>query len=62
MKATKSPIIDYFFLYQSALFVAEIIQGLGHAMDLKWVIEGRAYTGTFCTAQGKTTGCLVHKP
>jgi len=34
-----------------ALFVAEVIQGTGQAMNLKWVIEGRADTGTFCTAQ-----------
>jgi len=26
--------------------------GIGHAMSLKWIIEGRAYTGGFCTAQG----------
>lgn len=37
---------------QLALFVAEFIQGIGHAMDLKWVVEGKAETGTVCTVQG----------
>jgi len=32
--------------------MAELIQGIGHAMDLKWVIEGKAETGTLCTVQG----------
>jgi hypothetical protein len=36
----------------AALFVAEFIQGISHFMDLKWVIEGTAETGAFCTAQG----------
>jgi len=35
-----------------ALFVAEVIHGIGQGMNLKWVFEGRAVTGTFCTAQG----------
>lgn len=34
------------------LFFAELIQGISHVMDLKWVIDGGAETGTFCTAQG----------
>jgi hypothetical protein len=37
---------------QLALFVAEFIQGIGHAMDLKWAVEGKAETGTVCTVQG----------
>lgn len=35
-----------------ALFAAEVIQGLGHAISMKWVIEGQVKTGTFCTSQG----------
>jgi len=35
-----------------ALFLGEVIMGIGHAMSLKWVIEGNTYTGGFCTAQG----------
>jgi len=38
--------------YQFALFVAELIQGVAHAMDVRWVVEGGAETGAFCTAQG----------
>jgi hypothetical protein len=38
--------------HQISLFAAKVIQGLGHAMELKWVIEGKLNTGTFCTAQG----------
>jgi len=36
----------------TALFVAEFILGVGHAMSLKWAIQSKVYTGTFCTAQG----------
>jgi hypothetical protein len=39
-------------IYVIALFAAEVIQGLGHAVSMKWVIEGKLNTGTFCTAQG----------
>jgi hypothetical protein len=35
-----------------ALFVAELLQGTGQAMNIKWVIEGSSLTGPFCTAQG----------
>jgi len=35
-----------------ALFVSELIQGMADALDLKWVIEGQANKGTFCTTQG----------
>jgi hypothetical protein len=35
-----------------ALFVAETIMGVAHALDLKWILEGKAYTSTYCTAQG----------
>lgn len=38
-------------IYVIALFTAEVIQGLGHAFSLKWVIEGELHVGTFCTAQ-----------
>jgi hypothetical protein len=38
--------------HQIALFTAEAIQGIGHALTAKWAIEGRAYTGSFCTVQG----------
>jgi len=39
-------------VYVISLFIAEVIQGLGHSLDLKWVIEGQLNTGTFCTTQG----------
>jgi hypothetical protein len=32
--------------------VAECIKGTAATMDLKWVIEGQANTGSFCTTQG----------
>ena len=38
--------------HQIALFTGEVIQGLGHSMSLKWVIEGEVNVGTACTAQG----------
>ena len=38
--------------HQIALFAAEVILGLGHAISLKWVIEGKVNIGTFCTVQG----------
>jgi hypothetical protein len=39
-------------IYVIDLFAAEVIQGLGHALSTKWVIEGEVNVGTFCTAQG----------
>jgi hypothetical protein len=38
--------------HQIALFAAEVILGLGHTISLKWVIEGKLNSGTFCTVQG----------
>jgi hypothetical protein len=38
--------------HQIALFTAEVIQGMGHVLTVKWAIEGRGYTGDFCTVQG----------
>jgi len=35
-----------------ALFAAEVIQGLGQAISMKWVIEGEVNVATFCTTQG----------
>ena len=37
---------------QIGLFFAEVIHGVGHALNVKWIIEGKTYTGTFCTVQG----------
>jgi len=39
-------------IYVIALFAAEVIQGLGRGISMKWVIDGEVNTGTFCTAQG----------
>jgi hypothetical protein len=39
-------------LLQTALFISEVLLSLGHVMNLKWVIDGKAFTGAFCTAQG----------
>jgi len=39
-------------IYVIALFAAEVIQGLGQAISMKWVIEGEVNVGTFCTTQG----------
>jgi len=36
----------------AALFLAECILGVGHAMSLKWAIKQKVYPGGFCTAQG----------
>lgn len=38
--------------HKVSLFAAEFIQGLGHVLSMKWVIEGQVNTGTFCTTQG----------
>jgi hypothetical protein len=46
--------------YQMALFVAEVLQGTGQAMNLKWVIKGQSYTGSFCTAQGTLEISLLY--
>jgi hypothetical protein len=51
-----------FTRYQMALFVAEVLQGTGQAMNLKWVIEGRSHTGTFCTAQGALEISPLYNP
>jgi hypothetical protein len=39
-----------------SLFMADLIQAGGMAMDAKWVNDGKVQTGTYCTAQG--TICL----
>jgi len=39
-------------IYVIPLFIADVIQGVGQGVSLKWVIKGEVYTGTFCTAQG----------
>ena len=31
---------------------------VGRTIDVKWIHEGKLYTGDFCTAQGK----LLHEP
>jgi len=35
-----------------SLFMADLIQAGGMAMDAKWVNDGKVQTGTYCTAQG----------
>lgn len=39
-------------LYMLSLFASDLIQALGAVMDIKWVNEGKVYTGGYCTAQG----------
>lgn len=33
----------------------DLIQALGSVLDMKWVNEGKVYTGPYCTAQGTKT-------
>ena len=37
---------------QIALFISETVLGTGHAMNWKWVVDGSAGTGLFCSVQG----------
>jgi len=39
-------------LYMLSLFTSDLIQALGAVLDIKWVHEGKVYTGSYCTAQG----------
>jgi hypothetical protein len=44
--------------HQIALFTAEVTIGLGHAISLKWVIQGESNAGTFCDLQGILINCM----
>jgi len=37
---------------QLSLFVADLIHGFGASLSLKWVLEGKVRTGTYCNVQG----------
>jgi hypothetical protein len=39
-------------LFMLSLFIADLIQALGGAMNVKWVHDEKVYRGTFCNAQG----------
>jgi len=43
---------DAIDIYVISLFTGEVIQGLGHSISLKWVIEGVVNVGMVCTLQG----------
>jgi hypothetical protein len=38
--------------YLLSLLCAEIWQGIGAIMSVKWVLEGTVYCSNYCTAQG----------
>jgi uncharacterized membrane protein len=40
------------FYTQLSLFIADLLQAIGAAMDLKWVGSGHLEVGQFCSAQG----------
>jgi len=39
-------------LYILSLLGSDLIQALGAVMDIRWVNQGKVYTGGYCTAQG----------
>lgn len=39
-------------LYMLSLFTSDLLQAMGAVLDVKWVNEGKVYTGGYCTAQG----------
>lgn len=39
-------------IYMLSLFAFDLIQAIGSVLDMKWVNEGKVYTGPYCTAQG----------
>ncbi|TFY64241.1 hypothetical protein EVG20_g6012 [Dentipellis fragilis] len=39
-------------IYMLSLFCLDFVQALGSVLDVKWVNEGKVYSGTFCSAQG----------
>jgi hypothetical protein len=41
---------------QRSLFAFDIIMALGRVTDVRWIREGKVYTGSYCTAQGTADG------
>ncbi|KAA1473968.1 hypothetical protein DENSPDRAFT_840507 [Dentipellis sp. KUC8613] len=39
-------------IYMLSLFCSDLVQALGGVLDVKWINEGKVYSGTFCSAQG----------
>ncbi|KAA1473969.1 hypothetical protein DENSPDRAFT_780811 [Dentipellis sp. KUC8613] len=39
-------------IYMFSLFCSDLVQALGSVLDVKWVHEGKVYSGAFCSAQG----------
>jgi len=39
-------------IYMLSLFLFDLIMAIGWMSDVKWVVEGKLYTGKYCTAQG----------
>lgn len=46
---------------QLSLFVADLLQAIGAALDVRWVQTGSVQTGGFCTAQGMSITRLMCK-
>lgn len=34
------------------MFLSDLLQAIGYLLDVKWIHEGKVYTGSFCAAQG----------
>ena len=45
---------DSRYTLQISLFAFDLIMALGKVLYVKWIHEGKVYTGSFCTAQGKS--------
>jgi hypothetical protein len=65
MVISKFSSLGFYFAYQMmqfSLFSADLLQGIGAVMDIRWVNEGKVEVGQFCSAQGRTVdvcqGCL----
>jgi hypothetical protein len=43
---------DKSYISQLSLFAGELMESLGDSLNLKWVIQGRASSGAYCSAQG----------
>jgi len=39
-------------IYMLSLFAADLFHALGSWMNIKWIREGKVYTGTYCSVQG----------
>ncbi|KIM92306.1 hypothetical protein PILCRDRAFT_118118 [Piloderma croceum F 1598] len=45
-------------IYMLSLFSFDLIAALGTLIYIKWIHDGKVYTGEFCTAEGKSEGSL----